>query len=71
MRLYLDFDPCPECDAIMAGLAGPEALLADEDTRAGESARFLRHLTYNHAEVVRAVMDELPGKRGREPGFSG
>jgi hypothetical protein len=39
-------------------------------TRADESAKFLRHLTYNHNEVVQAVMEDLPKqKRDQEPDF--
>ena len=44
----------------------------DEKTRADESAKFLRHLTYNHNEVVQAVMEDLPKqKRDQEPDFYG
>ena len=51
MKLYLDFEPCAECKEMMAALSSPEMLFADEKTRADESAKFLRHLTYNHTEV--------------------
>ncbi len=57
MKLYLDFDPCQECNTMMAELSSPEMLFADEKKRADESAKFLRHLTYNYNEVVQAVMD--------------
>jgi len=43
-------------------------LFADAKTRADESAKFLRHLTYNHNEVVQAVMDDLP-KQKRDQEF--
>ncbi len=70
MKLYLDFQPCQECNTIMAELSSSEMLFADAKTRADESAKFLRHLTYNHDEVVKAVMDDLPKqKRDQEPGF--
>ena len=70
MKLYLDFNPCPECNAMMAELSSPEMLFADEKTRSDASAKFLRHLTYNHTEVVQAVMDDLPKqKRAEEPDF--
>jgi len=45
---------------MMSELNDPKMLLADDETRADESAKFLRHLTYNHAEVVQAVMKDLP-----------
>ena len=60
MKLYLDFQPCQECNTMMAKLRSPEMLFADAKTRAGESAKFLRHLTYNHDEVVKAVINDLP-----------
>lgn len=70
MKLYLDFDPCQECNEMMAGLVSPEMMFADDKTRADESARFLRHLTYNHSEVVQAIFKDLPKqKRGQDPGF--
>ena len=59
MKLYLDFEPCKECNTMMTELSSPEMLFADDKTRADESAKFLRHLTYNHNEVVQAVMEDL------------
>jgi hypothetical protein len=35
-------------------------VLFNDDKRADESAKFLRHLTYNHKEVVQGVISELP-----------
>jgi len=70
MKLYLDFEPCKECNTMMTELSSPQMLFADEKTRADESAKFLRHLTYNHNEVVQAVMEDLPKqKRDQEPDF--
>lgn len=69
MKIYLDFEPCGECNAMMTELCSPKMLFADQKTRADGSARFLRHLTYNHDEVVQAVMDDLPRQRDREPDF--
>jgi hypothetical protein len=54
----------------MDELSSPEMLLADTKKRADESAKFLRHLTYNHNEVVQAVMKDLPKqKRNQEFDF--
>ena len=70
MKLYLDFQPCQECNIMMAELSSSEMLFADAKTRADESAKFLRHLTYNHNEVVQAVMNDLPKqKRNQEFDF--
>ena len=70
MKLYLEFEPCKECKTMMSELSSPELLFADEKTRSDESAKFLRHLTYNHTEVVKAVAKELPKqKRNQEYDF--
>ncbi|EGP94660.1 hypothetical protein MY1_1916 [Nitrosarchaeum koreense MY1] len=53
---------------MMAELSSPEMLFADAKKRADESAKFLRHLTYNHNEVVQAVMEDLP-KQKRDQEF--
>ena len=68
MKLFLDFNPCKECKEVMLELSSEEMLFADEVTRAEVSARFLRHLTYNHDEVVKAVMDEVKSQK-RSPEF--
>jgi len=70
MKIYLDFEPCDQCKTIMNELSNEKMLFADEKTRADESAKFLRHLTYNHSEVVQAVIKDLPKqKRNQEFDF--
>ena len=70
MKLYLEFEPCIDCKSLMNELADPKMLFADEKTRADESAKFLRHLTYNHPEVVQAIVKDLPKqKRNQEFDF--
>ena len=59
MKLLLDFEPCKECKEMMTELSSPEMMLAEEKTRSDQSAKFLRHLTYNHNEVVQAVMEAV------------
>jgi len=44
---------------MMNELGSQEMMFADDVTRADASAKFLRHLTYNHDEVVKAVMSEV------------
>ena len=68
MKLYLDFEPCNECKTMMNELSSTEMLFAAPEKRADESAKFLRHLTYNHNEVVQAVMKDLP-KQKRDQEF--
>jgi len=63
MKLYLDFEPCKECKEMMTELSSPEMIFADEKTRSDESAKFLRHLTYNHNEVVQAVMEIFQNRK--------
>lgn len=51
-------------------LSSLEMVFADDVLRADESAKFLRHLTYNHTEVIRGVMKDLPKqKRNQEYDF--
>ena len=70
MKLLLDFEPCKECKTMMSELSSPEIIFGDEKIRSDESAKFLRHLTYNHNEVVQAVMEDLPKqKKDQEPDF--
>ncbi len=68
LKLYLDFNPCDECKTMMMDLSRPEMLLADQKTREDESAKFLRHLTYNHSEILQAVIKDLP-KQKKEQDF--
>ena len=63
MKLLLDFEPCNECKQIMNDLSSPEMVFTEDKIRADESAKFLRHLTYNHPEVVQAVMKDLPKQK--------
>ena len=70
MKIYLDFEPCDKCKTIMNELSDEKMLFADEKTRTDEAAKFLRHLTYNHSEVVQAVIKDLPKqKRNQEFDF--
>lgn len=66
MKLYLDFEPCQECNDMMKELASAEIMFADDKTRADESAKFLRHLTYNHSEVVKAIMNDMPKQKRKQ-----
>ena len=68
MKLFLEFEPCKECDAIMKQLSNYEFTFTEDSKRIDESARFLRHLTYNHDEVVKAVVKEIKLQK-RSPEF--
>lgn len=68
MKLVLDFEPCKDCHELMDELNSARFVFADDKTRADESAKFLRHLTYNHTEIVKAVVTEVKVKK-RSPEF--
>ena len=68
MKLILDFQPCKECHELMNELSSTKFVFADDLTKADESAKFLRHLTYNHAEIVKAVLGDVKEKK-RSPEF--
>ena len=55
MKLYLEFEPCNECRDIMREL---NANILNPDVE--ESKKFLRHITYNHDEMVQAIVKEFP-----------
>jgi cytidine deaminase len=58
MKLYLEFEPCNECRDIIKELA------ANPDIE--ESRKFLRHITYNHNEIVQAVVKEFPKQEKKQ-----
>ena len=59
MKLFLDFDLCDECDSFIADLTTEKSLVADDIIRNGLSVKFMRHLTYNHPEVIQAIIKEV------------
>jgi len=68
MKLFLEFEPCKECQTMMEELGSYEFVFTEDDKRTDKSATFLRHLTYNHSEVVRAVVKEIKLQK-RSPEF--
>lgn len=38
----------------------------DEDKSDEDSKRFLRHVTYNHSEVVQAIVKDFPKEERKE-----
>ena len=59
MKLFLDFELCDECKSFIAELSHEDSLLLDDTTRNQISAKFMRHLTYNHPEVIQAIIKEV------------
>ena len=59
MKLFLDFDLCDECNSFIANLSHEDSLLLDDVERNEISTKFMRHLTYNHPEVIQAIIKEV------------
>ena len=59
MKLFLDFDLCDECNSFIANLSHEDSLLLDDVARNEFSTKFMRHLTYNHPEVIQAIIKEV------------
>ncbi len=68
MKLFLDFDLCEECNSFITDLTTEESLAADDITRNEISSKFMRHLTYNHPEVIQAIIKEVKIQQ-RKPEF--
>ena len=68
MKLFLDFDLCDECNSFIADLTTEESLVADDTIRNDLSVKFMRHLTYNHPEVIQAIIKEVKIQQ-RKPEF--
>lgn len=60
MKFYIEFNPCRECKDIVRELN--ESLPTDDEG----SKKLLRHITYNHTEVVQAIVEEFPKEADKE-----
>ena len=69
MKLFLDFELRVECNSFIDALTDEKSLLSDDDdTRNEISSKFMRHLTYNHPEVIQAIIKEVKIQQ-RKPEF--
>jgi hypothetical protein len=68
MKLFLDFELCEKCDSFISELTTEESMTLDDITRNEISAKFMRHLTYNHSEVIQAIIKEVKTQK-RKPEF--
>ena len=59
MKLFLDFELCDECDSFIAKLSSEDSLQFEDSERNEISSKFMRHLTYNHPEVIQAIIKEV------------
>ena len=68
MKLFLDFELCNECNSFIAELSSEDSLLFEDAERNETSAKFMRHLTYHHPEVIPAIIKEVK-TQNRKPEF--
>jgi hypothetical protein len=68
MKLFLDFELCNECNSFIAELSSEDSLLFEDTERNEISTKFMRHLTYNHPEVIQAIIKEVK-TQNRKPEF--
>ena len=62
MKFYIEFEPCKECKTIVRELSEN----FDESQAEEESKKFLRHITYNHSEIVQAIIKDFPKEAKKE-----
>jgi hypothetical protein len=55
LKFYIEFNPCKECKDIIRELDANFETGTDEGSK-----KFLRHITYNHTEVVQAIIKDFP-----------
>jgi len=68
MKLFLDFELCNECNSFIAELSSEDSLLFEDAERNEISTKFMRHRTYNHPEVIQAIIKEVK-TQNRKPEF--
>ncbi len=65
LKFYIEFEPCKECKDIIRELnEAPDDIPTQEESR-----KFLRHITYNHDEIVQAIVKDFP-KQSKKEDFS-
>ena len=62
MKFYIEFEPCKECKDMVRELTE----ISDDAQSSEESRKFLRHLTYNHDEIVQAIVKDFPKEATKE-----
>ena len=61
LKFYIEFNPCKECKDLIRELNENLQTQTDEGSK-----KFLRHITYNHTEVVQAIIAEFPKESDKE-----
>ncbi|MFZ0184935.1 MAG: hypothetical protein WBV92_03495 [Nitrosotalea sp.] len=62
MKFYIEFNPCKECKNIIKELKDDDIHVQTDEG----SKKFLRHITYNHTEVVQAIIEEFPKESDKD-----
>ena len=60
MKFYIEFEPCKECKEIVREISD------NFDDQAEDSKKFLRHITYNHSEIVQAIIKDFVKEAKKE-----
>jgi len=68
MKLFLDFELCEECNSLIADRTSENSLRLEDIERNKVSTKFMQHLTYNHPEVIQAIIKEVKIQK-RKPEF--
>ncbi|MGI0087749.1 MAG: hypothetical protein ACREBI_07285 [Nitrosotalea sp.] len=62
MKFYIEFEPCKECKDMIRELNE----ISDDLRTHEDSKKFLRHITYNHDEIVQAIVKGFPKEAKKE-----
>jgi len=62
LKFYIEFEPCKECKEIIREISeNADQIQTDEGSK-----KFLRHVTYNHSEIVQAIIKDFPKEATKE-----
>jgi len=62
LKFYIEFEPCRECKGIIREMSeNTDKIQTDEGSK-----KFLRHITYNHSEIVQAIIKDFPKETKKE-----
>jgi len=61
LKFYIEFEPCKECKSMIREFENSDETQTHEDSK-----KFLRHLTYNHNEIVQAIVEDFPKQVKKE-----
>jgi len=62
LKFYIEFEPCKDCKSMIREFTEN----SDETQIHEDSKKFLRHITYNHDEIVQAIVEDFPNQAKKE-----